>query len=511
MMEEASNIRQKSKHKVPIPAIITTSTVIVLAIFFGLQLIFKVGVFHQPGKVIFADSLTEENQDFINDNLNLNALELKADVTISRIRSESMLNPLPGADCTPMPGKSCETISTKVLYDILLPVTAWDSTETSISPEAALQGTLVSIWNLNSSQKLLALDGNYYLDDLTHGAFFEYLVIEGKDESDVAMISKQLQDKIATLPTKDSILTLAQTGVTALSRRMNTKLDQIKDAKYFAVNIGEFLSSFDLTHTSNEASFSQYASGANICAKPGMIDTLTAIGIDIIELTGNHNQDCGDADAIATVEQYHDLGIKTFGGGVSSDEAAKPLEISEKGSNITMLGYNLSTGGYTLDHTPGANFYTEEKFKQDVAAAKERGDFIIVDIQYYECNEYADTNENTTCDRADSAAGDQVGFFRSLIDMGANMVVGTSAHQPQTFEQYHGGTIYYGLGNLFFDQSAWPGTTRSLVLINYFWEGKLLQTRIVPTVYDEDFQTSLMESADAAKFIQRLLSVRPAA
>ena len=124
MTEVASSMQQESKHKVPIPAIIITSTVIVLAVFFGLQLIFKVGVFHQPGKVIFADSLTEENQDFINDNLNLNALELKADVTISRIRSESMLNPLPGADCTPMPGKSCEPISTKVLYDILLPVTA---------------------------------------------------------------------------------------------------------------------------------------------------------------------------------------------------------------------------------------------------------------------------------------------------------------------------------------------------------------------------------------------------
>ena len=25
-----------------------------------------------------------------------------------------------------------------------------------------------------------------------------------------------------------------------------------------------------------------------------MINTLTAIGLDIVELTGNHNQDCGD-------------------------------------------------------------------------------------------------------------------------------------------------------------------------------------------------------------------------
>lgn len=241
-----------------------------------------------------------------------------------------------------------------------------------------------------------------------------------------------------------------------------------------------------------------------------MIDAITSSNISIVELTGNHNQDCGDQAAIDTIAQYESLGIQTFGGGVSATAAAIPLEIDEKNTNITLLGYNLSTGGYTLDETPGANYYTEEKARADIAAAKERGDFVIVDIQYYECNEYADTNENTTCDYANSAAGDQIGFFRSLIDMGADIVVGTAAHQPQTYEQYHGGEIYYGLGNLFFDQSAWPGTTRSLVLIHYFWEGKLLQTRIMPTVYDQNFQTRLMATADASNFINRLMQARPA-
>ena len=312
------------------------------------------------------------------------------------------------------------------------------------------------------------------------------------------------------MPSRETVLTLAQTGVTALSRRMNSKLQQVSDATYFSEKIAPFLSKFDFTHTSNESSFSNLASGSNICSASAMIDVLTNVGINIVELTGNHNQDCGDKDAIATIEQYHNLGMQTFGGGVSAEAAAIPLQIAGKNTNITMLGYNLSTGGYTLDATPGANFYTEAKARADITAAKERGDFVIVDIQYYECNEYADTRENTICDAADSSAGDQVGFFRSLIDMGADVVVGTAAHQPQTFEQYHDGTIYYGLGNLFFDQSAWPGTTRSLVLVHYFWQDKLLQTRIVPTVYDNNFQTALMDTAAAEKFLQRLLEVQPA-
>lgn len=487
MLEETT----APKRKTHISAIVITAIVVVLALIFGFFFIIQTGVFHQPGKIVFQDTTTEENRDFIN--TNLSNLELKEDVTIGAISLTAKAdNP------------------NFVLYNILLPVTDFYSTATNVSSAEAQQGTLVSIWDLNAAQKLLSLDDNYFLNTFDQGAFFEYYTIDGANAEDVQKVVDLIKQNIATFPTKDDTLTLAQTGVTALSRRMNTRLDRIGDAKYFSAKIAEYLSSFDLTHTSNESSFSSFANGSNICSKPAMIDTLTSIGLDIVELTGNHNQDCGDPDAIATIEQYHNLGIQTFGGGITATDAAIPLEINAKGNNITLLGYNLSTGGYTLDNTPGANFYTEEKAKRDIADAKARGDFIIVDVQYYECNEYADVNENTTCDAADSSAGDQIGFFRSLIDMGANVVVGTAAHQPQTYELYHGGEIYYGLGNLFFDQSAWPGTTRSLVLEHYFWQGNLLQTRITPTIYDEAFQTELMDATAAAAFLERLIKVHPA-
>ncbi len=483
------------KHKTKLNAILITFVVVVLAVFFGIQLIMKTGIFHQPGKVIFADSTTEANRDFVN-NLLTDELKLEQDVIIGASESTTQLD-------------LSTTDSTLVLYDILLPVTNFYSAATNVTSAEAKSGTLVSVWDLNAEQKLLSLDGNYYLDSLTSGAFFQYFEISGLPQ-DVETIANLLKSNIAALPTSDTVLTLAQTGVTALSRRMNTKLTQVGDATYFAEQIADFLSSFDLTHTSNEASFSASANGANICAQPAMIDTLTAIGLDIVELTGNHNQDCGDQDAISTIDQYHALGIQTVGGGKTATEAAVPLEINQDNNHLTMLAYNLSTGGYTLDDTPGANFYTEEKAQTDIAAARQRGDFIIVDVQYYECNEYADPNENTTCDAANSSAGDQIGFFRHLIDLGANIVVGTAAHQPQTFELYRDGAIYYGLGNLFFDQSAWPGTTRSLILVDYFWQNQLLQTHIVPTIYDDNFQTRLMSDADAAVFLNRLIQARPA-
>lgn len=134
---------------------------------------------------------------------------------------------------------------------------------------------------------------------------------------------------------------------------------------------------------------------------------------------------------------------------------------------------------------------------------------MIVDIQYYECNAYASTYEDPACDYAGSMAGDQIGFFRHLIDLGADVVVGTSAHQPQTFELYGNGVIYYGLGNLFFDQVWWPGTTRSLILAHHMYNDKILQTEIVPTVYGDEMQTRLMDEETKKWFLKRLIDARP--
>ncbi len=466
---------------------------------FGFQFFTKTGVFYVPGEITYDESLSDEVKDLLS--TKLAEVELRKNINISLYRAETIS-------------------SDDLLYNIYVPVTDFYNPTSSVTSAELTAGIadgeieLIPIPELNNQVKLLAIDDHYYLDTFDSGAYFDYLKVSGDNTDDIQKVKDLVTELLPTFPNKDTVLTFVQTGVTALSRGMNAKLDAIGgDGSYFAANIGDFLSSFDLTHTSNEASFADNAPSAKgsmqICARPAMIDTLTAIGLDIVELTGNHNQDCGNEAALDTIEQYQALGIKTVGGGVSAVAAAEPLLLEEKGTNITMLGYNLSTGGYTLDDTPGANFYTAEKATADIAAAKARGDFIIVDVQYYECSGYASETEDTTCDYANSSAGDQIGFFRELVDMGADIVVGTAAHQPQTYELYGDGVIYYGLGNLFFDQIWWPGTTRSLILAHYFYDGKLLQTRLIPTVYDETMQTKLMDTAAAEAFIDRLNQVRP--
>ena len=466
--------------------------VVFVAAFFGIQFFTKTGIFRIPGVVYYDESLNADELAKLS-TIFTKEVDLDKDVKISA--KEYSVKP--------------ELSEGEFLEEIFVPVTDFYETRTDVNDFSDGGYELIKVEDLDFTKKLLSVDGKYYLDDFRDGATFRVISFESeKYQEEIAPLVESAFTK--DFPEKDTVLTMAQTGVTALSRGMNRKLVAVGgDATYFAEEIKDYLSKFDLTHTSNESSFSGFANDRNICSDTRFIDTLTVIGLDIVELTGNHNQDCGDDAAIETIGIYEQNGIKMVGGGKTAEEAAAPLEINEKGNGVTLLAYNLSTGGATYDNTPGANQYYEEDAVARITDAKNRGDLVIVDIQYYECSAYESEEENTTCDYADSSAGDQIGFFRHLIDLGADVVVGTSAHQPQTFELYGDGAIYYGLGNLFFDQVWWPGTTRSLILEHYFYNGKLLQTRIVPTVYDSSMQTRLLDKETAEWFLDRLIKARP--
>ena len=492
---------KRSRHRVrKVFGAVVVFALVGVAVFFATQFFTKTGIFRVPGVVYYDESLKPDELAVL-EGIFTEEVDLDKDVSISANYS------------TEKP----QLEAGEYIYNIYVPVTDFYDTETDIQlddPVARMDTDnegfeFIQLSDLDNTKKLLSLNGKYYLDDLDGGAIYRIIKFDSEKYTDeIAPLVTEVFTK--EWPTEDDVLTFAQTGVTAMSRGMNSKLKLVGgDATYFSADIRDFLSGFDLTHTSNESSFTDYASSENICSDKRFIGTLLDIGLDIVELTGNHNQDCGDTAAIESIDTYNENNIKIVGGGKTAEEAAKPLQISEKVTPITFLAYNLSTGGATYDATPGANQYYEENAASEIAAAKERGDFVIVDIQYYECSAYASEYEDSTCDYANSAAGDQIGFFRHLVDLGADVVVGTSAHQPQTFELYGDGAIYYGLGNLFFDQVWWPGTTRSLVLVHYFYNGELLQTRIVPTVYGSDMRTKLLDEETAKWFLGRLVKARP--
>lgn len=374
-------------------------------------------------------------------------------------------------------------------------------------PESAV--AFVPASELSPEVKLLTFDNAYYLDSFKSGAVFRTAVFGGGGAGSLHDLA------LNNYSTKDTTLKVNMTGVTALTRDMMKKLNSVGNATYFSEKIGPFLADADITHISNEVSFKPGCgySTSSFCAPPEMIEALKASGVDLVELTGNHNNDTGKQYNTDTINQYHQLGWGTFGGGLNAVEAAKPFIANQKGSKIAFLGYNYpdapASGAIATASAAGANPFNAAKVEADIAAAKQQADFVIVDIQFWECYSYPDGYvEFPECD---VPIGQQTSVFRQVAKSGADMVIGSQAHQPQTYEVYNGTPIYYGLGNLYFDQTRWPGTERGIILTHYFAGGKLLQTKLSPTVYDKALQTHLMDNDDAMYLLERLNTARDTA
>jgi hypothetical protein len=369
---------------------------------------------------------------------------------------------------------------------------------------------LVDAENLTSEMQLLSFNENYYLDDFNSGAIFREIVIEGDNAADL----NGTNPNNTVLLDENSVFKVNMTGVTALTRIMQRKLAEVGDPLYFSEKIGDFLADADLTHVSNEVSFKPDCEYSNtlFCSPPEFIDTLKASGVDLVELTGNHNNDRGSEYNTQTIELYKSLGWNVVGGGANAEEAQMPFFSNQKNSEIAFLAYNYpdspNGGAIATETTAGANYFdfSYATIEKNIAVAKEQSDFVIVNVQFWECYAYPDGYiEFPSCD---NPIGEQEETFKKLIELGADMVVGSSAHQPQTFELYQGKPIYYGLGNLYFDQTSWPGTERGIVLTHYFANGKLLQTKLTPTVYDEALQTRIMTEDEAEYLFERLQDAR---
>ena len=215
-------------------------------VFFGVQWFTKTGFFRLPGVVYYDESLNDSELEVLA-TIFTDELELDRDVTVS---AKNYL-------------QYPELNENDFLYNVFVPVTDFYSTGTNVTADSseilfsdsyATENSfnMIDVSELDFREKLLSINGEYYLDNYNNGAIFRVISFDSKkyDEEIKPLVEQAFKKEY---PSKKNVLTMAQTGVTALSRAMNAKLDEVGDATYFSQNLGEYLSSFDLTHTSNES------------------------------------------------------------------------------------------------------------------------------------------------------------------------------------------------------------------------------------------------------------------
>ena len=277
----------------------------------------------------------------------------------------------------------------------------------------------------------------------------------------------------------DRMTTLMMTGVTALTRATAWRMEQ-RGITWPGELIGDWMRNADITHVSNEVSFTEACPPPDpspaimrFCSSPENIGLLEDLGIDLVELTGNHNMDWNVDPYLYTLDLYEQKQMLTFAGGENLEDALEPTIVEHNGNKLGFMGCNAVGPSYALatETTPGAVPCTSEELWETVAELREAEVLPIVTFQWA---------EGTALLSAQREA------FQSAVESGAIIVSGSQAHQPMGFEFYNDGFIHYGLGNLFFDQMQSDNHRREFLDRHVFYDGRHISTELL-TAYLENY------------------------
>ncbi len=288
-------------------------------------------------------------------------------------------------------------------------------------------------------------------------------------------------------------------GVTALARRTREVI-AVNGVEWAASGIRDLVLRPDFFHISNEVSFAPRCPQSDepvlggLCAMDEHFELLTLLDVDIVELSGNHNNDYGFNAYLRTLELYESAGMMTVAGGRDLDSARQPLIIQHNGASIALLSCNWNGPDFALvtDTQPGAAYCVLDWLREAIPALKAAHDVVIVTLQYAEYDRYQPIER-------------QVGHFRLMAELGADVVLGTQAHWPQTFEFYTApdgreAFIHYGLGNLFFDQTG--GAYTQFFMDEFLiHDGQLLGVSLHPGLIEDLARPRWMTPDEANDFL----------
>ncbi|MDY7547678.1 CapA family protein [Glaciimonas sp. CA11.2] len=163
---------------------------------------------------------------------------------------------------------------------------------------------------------------------------------------------------------------------------------------------------------------------------------------DAVGLANNHSGDYGPIAFAEMLDLLDGNGIGYFGGGRNLHQAHQPLIIERNGLRVALLGYDeFMPRSFEADvDKPGIAWSEDEQVRLDIGRARTvfQADLVIPVMHW------GWEDEPNASDRQRQLA-------RTMIDAGADAVVGGHPHVTQNVEQYRGKPIIYSLGNFLFN------------------------------------------------------------
>src|SRR6476620_1631196 len=269
------------------------------------------------------------------------------------------------------------------------------------------------------------------------------------------------------------------TGITVVLTGQSMLRSDLRATKPAAVNVVKGMLNGDVIFTNLEAAVAMpgetIKEGRGFLTPPESLDALTAMGFNLVALSGNHAFDLKEAGIRNTLREIDRRKIVHAGTGNSLAEASAPAYLKTPQGTIALVASAsglIAAGGRATEQTPGVNELRvhaasedlpgapantpnpddARRILQSIRDARQRADIVIV---YQHNHVFGNRSFSTifTEGMPERLAPNPwlVKWTHDEIDAGADIIVMHGAPLLHGVEIYRGKPIFYDLGNFIYN------------------------------------------------------------
>ncbi|MBO7214704.1 MAG: CapA family protein [Clostridia bacterium] len=245
-----------------------------------------------------------------------------------------------------------------------------------------------------------------------------------------------------------------------------------KDHKAVWGDIDKIVKQYDRFIVNVECALTNYEGaikkfGPNIKASPLCADSIKDFGVTDVMLANNHVFDFGKQGLIDTMEALDRVGLPYAGVGKDNVDCRKIYHIEQDGLKIAIVNVCEHEYSYALANRMGANPYEPFQTMREIRDAKKNADHVIV--VYHGGKEHSGYPSPRLLEH-----------MREMILNGASVVLTQHSHCVGCYEEYEGGHIVYGQGNLNFVVDTKRDTWKKSLLVGVEINGKDVKLNFHP-------------------------------
>lgn len=179
---------------------------------------------------------------------------------------------------------------------------------------------------------------------------------------------------------------------------------------------------------------------------PSRLHIYDEMGVDLVTLANNHIFDFGEDAFFDTLDSLNTHGLPYIGAGKNLEEAMKPYYFIVNGYKI---GFVNATRAEKYILTPGAlensagvlRCYDPTNFIKVIEETKKNSDYVVALVHWGK-------EDSTVLEDV------QIDTAKQYIDAGADLIVGSHAHNLQGIDFYKDKAIIYNLGDFIFNNET---------------------------------------------------------